>query len=216
MTAPGLGHLRYIFSGLANGILILAVCALVWLTGAIYCAVCARAGLDPLGDADRVDIPAAWLVLNLTLGAALIAGAVKVRRLSRRFGSAKSSEASAPQEHGRHIKRRFLQIALAEWTGVAAATLLGIFFHRQDLVWPGASLIICLHFAPLASLFRVRAYYFLAAVGSVFCLIALLTPAASMNTAHRLLLVGAGVGSAMWITAAYNVLAAHRLARSTR
>lgn len=125
-----------------------------------------------------------------------------------------SSQANAlAKEYGRRLRRRFLQIALAEWTGVVAAILLGIFFHRPDLIWPGASLIVCLHFAPLASLFRVRPYYFLAAAGSVFCVIAPFTPAASMNTAHRLLLVGAGVGSAMWMTAAYNVLAAHRLAR---
>jgi hypothetical protein len=214
VTPPTLDHQRYIFSGFANGILILAVCALVWLTGAIYCAVCAQAGLDPLGDANRVDIPAIWLILNLTLAATLIGGSVKVRRLSRRFEANESSQANAPlKEYGRRLRRRFLQIALAEWTGVVAMILLGIFFHRPDLIWPGASLVVCLHFAPLGSLFRVRPYYFLAAAGSVFCVIALLTPAASMNTAHRLLLVGAGVGSAMWMTAAYNVLAAHRLAR---
>jgi hypothetical protein len=220
VTAPTLDYRRSILNGFSLGILILAVCALIWLSGAIYCAVCARAGLDPLGDANRVDIPAVWLMLNLTLSAALIAGSVKVRRLSRRVApicasqANESSQVNAPMKaYRRRLKRRFLQIAVAEWIGVVAAVWLGSFFRRPDLIWPGASLIVCLHFAPLGSLFRVRAYYFLAAAGSVFCVIALLTPAALMNTAHRLLLVGAGVGSAMWITAAYNILAAHRLAR---
>jgi hypothetical protein len=214
VTAPTLDYRRSILNGFSLGILILAVCALIWLSGAIYCAVCARAGLDPLGDANRVDIPAVWLMLNLTLAAALILGSIKVRRLSRLFQANESSQANPPlKEYRRRLTRRFLQIAVSEWIGVVVAVRLGIFFHRPDLIWPGVSLIVCLHFAPLGSLFRVRPYYFLAAAGSAFCLIALLTPAASMNTAHRLLLVGTGVGSAMWITAACNILAAHRLAR---
>jgi hypothetical protein len=217
LTLPGLESRRYIFTGFANGILILAVCAFVWLTGAIYCAICARGGLDPLGDASRVDIPAIWLMLNLGLASALIVGSVKVRRLSRIVGTDESSQSSAPLlEYRRRLRRRFLQIAGIEWAGVVIAFLLGILFHRQDLIWPGASLIVCLHFVPLGSLFHLRPYYFLAAAGLAFCLIALLTPAASMNTAHRLLLVGAGVGFSMWITAAYNVFAAHRLARNPR
>jgi hypothetical protein len=206
---------RYIFEGFANGILILAVCALVWLTGAVYCAICVRAGLDPLGDASRVDIPAAWLMLDFGLAAPLIIGSVKVRRLSRTFRTAELSPVStALLEYRRRLRRRFLQIALTEWAGVSLAFLLGILFHRQDLIWPGASFIVCLHFVPLGSLFHLRPYYVLAAVGSVLCLIALLTPAAAMNTAYRLLLVGASVGFSMWITAAYNVFKAHRLARN--
>jgi hypothetical protein len=214
LTSPTLESRRYIFTGFANGILILAVCAFVWLTGALYCAICARAGLDPLGDASRVDLPAIWLMLNLGLAAALIVGSVKVRRLSRTLGTDESQVTAPLLEYRRRLRRRFLQIAWTEWAGVLITFLLGILFHRQDLIWPGASFIVCLHFVPLASLFHLRIYYLLAAAGSAFCLIALLMPAASMNTAHRLFLVGAGVGFSMWITAAYNVFAVHRLARN--
>ncbi|HEY6341484.1 MAG TPA: hypothetical protein VIY49_08340 [Bryobacteraceae bacterium] len=143
VTTPTLGYHRSILNGFSLGILILAVCALIWLSGAIYCAVCARVGLDPLGDANRVDIPAVWLMLNLTLAGALIAGSVKVRRLSRRVApicasqANESSQANAPlTEYRRRLTRRFLQIAVAEWIGVVAAVRLGIVFHRPDLIWP--------------------------------------------------------------------------------
>jgi hypothetical protein len=81
VASPTLENRLYIFTDFANGILVLAVCALVCLTGAIYCGICVRAGLDPLGNASRVDIPVIWLFLNLGLAAVLIAGSVKVRRL---------------------------------------------------------------------------------------------------------------------------------------
>ena len=154
LMSPALESRRYIFTGFANGILILAVCAFVWLTGAIYCAICARAGLDPLGDASRVDIPAIWLMLNLGLAAALLVGSIKVRGLSRTLGTDESSQASAPLlEYRRRLRRRFLQIAEIEWAGVLIAFLLGILFHRQDLIWPGASFIVCLHLRALGPCF---------------------------------------------------------------
>ena len=150
--------------------------------------------------------------MNLVFAAVLIAGSVKVRRLARTFQSVDPSSLRAEQQQYRRlVRRRFLQIAGAEWILVAAVVVLGIRFHRPDLIWPGTSLAVCLHFVPLASLFRVRPYYFLAAVGSLFCLIALFMPQASMNSAYRLFLVSAGVGAAMWITAAYNIAVAHRI-----
>lgn len=213
MTAPGQNQWRYVLNGFANGILILAVCAASWLMGAVYSAVCAQAGLDPLGATD-VDLPASWLLLNLLLAGVLIAGSVKVRRLSRRFKTLEPSSPGAEQrQYRRLIRRRFVQIALAEWILVAAVILLGIHFHRRDLIWPGVSLVICLHFAPLASLFRLQSYHVLAIAGSLFSSVALVVPRASMNTAYRLFLVSAGVGAAMWVTAAYNIVLAHRLAR---
>jgi hypothetical protein len=87
----------------------------------------------------------------------------------------------------------FIQSALLSpvvWWCVHTAT--------KDRLWPSIGLIVSLHFAPLARLFHVRAYYITALAGTVISLVGLLTGVADIQ---RLLWFGGAMAAVMWLSA---------------
>ena len=60
---------------------------------------------------------------------------------------------------GRQLSLFFRWIILAEWTLFGVVSFLCHHFHADELTAPLTGLIISLHFAPLAHLFRLPAYY---------------------------------------------------------
>jgi len=72
---------------------------------------------------------------------------------------------------------------------------------------------VSLHFAPIASLVRVRPYYLLAVCGSIVATAGLVMSPAVLSPTMRLIGVGAGMGMAVWTTAIYVLIRADRLVR---
>src|SRR5579864_4156915 len=58
--------------------------------------------------------------------------------------------------------RRFGLISAAEFAGCGVVLLLCIMFHRLDLLAAGISVVVGLHFIPLARLFGFPLYYWTA------------------------------------------------------
>jgi hypothetical protein len=205
---------RGFMKSLAGGMVVLAISAWLWLMAATWCAVCAQQGIDPFTPASNVDIPATWLLPSLAVAMPLILSAIRIRRRAHGFKWSDLYQAGTEYaSRGRRIRVRFLQIALTEWLLIAMAVLLGLHFHRIDLVWPGVSLIVSAHFAPLAHLFRLKPYYATALAGSLVSLAGLVIPSSSITTAHRLLVVSLGVGATMALTGGYFSVRAEELAR---
>jgi hypothetical protein len=91
----------------------------------------------------------------------------------------------------------FWWVFAAETAFVGASFWACLGFKRMELFWPSAGLIVSLHFVPLARIFRINAYYATGVAGALVSFIALL------GFAGRLLTVGLGMGSVLWLSAAY-------------
>ncbi len=116
------------------------------------------------------------------------------------------------RERTRKINRRFCWAIVGEILLVWLSIFLCYAFQRPDLTWPAIALAVSLHFLPLAHLFRLRPYYANAVFGSAVALAAILTPEAALSPSLRLQVLGIGMGTTVWITAAYAILNAGRLA----
>jgi hypothetical protein len=81
------------------------------------------------------------------------------------------------------------------------------YFHADELTAPLIGLVISLHFAPLARVFRLRTYYATAVFGAAFSILSIGLPAV------RLPVLGFGLGITMWLTALDSILRADQLAR---
>ena len=68
----------------------------------------------------------------------------------------------------------------------------------DELIFPSIGLIVSLHFAPLAHLFYVRAYYFTAIAGVIITLSAF----AGLTSIHHFAF-GAAMASVMWLSGWY-------------
>jgi hypothetical protein len=178
---------------------VLAFAGFVWFAWAISVFDSAVAG-------------ALWGALDAALAGCLIWAGLRVRRKALGF---KRSDLRAGSEEqraaNRRVSARFIWVALGEWTGIGVAAFATYHFGRGDLFPPAMSLVIALHFFPLASLFRLTVYRATASVGSLICLTALLMPAALLTPDSRLVLTAGGFGAVMWATAVYCALYSERL-----
>jgi hypothetical protein len=111
----------------------------------------------------------------------------------------------------RRIVRTFVLVGIGEGALCGLSAYLGVHFHREDLIWPAIGAAVSIHFAPLASIFRVRPYYVTGMCGAVVSCVALLAPHALLDAAGRWTFAGVGMGATMWVTAAYLILHANRL-----
>jgi hypothetical protein len=192
--------------GLSNGIFMLSFAGIVWLMLAAWSADWAWTGTHSPLDSPWLHGPFLPWGASLTVAIALMvfAGGLRVRRKSMGFSLAEIRNS----EEGRRQRLRKIRIAFAS-LGVVQGLLcwlcvwLGIHFDRLDLIWPGIGLVVSLHFLPLARLFRVRPYYLTAAAGVAVSLFAILVPQAALLPSLRLVILGAGMGGSLWITAAY-------------
>ena len=100
------------------------------------------------------------------------------------------------------------------WTALGQGVLIGtavwlcVHSGRNDLLWPAIGLITSLHFAPLAQVFHVRAYYVTALAGSLISFAALV----GLSTALRLAWFGGGMAAVMWLSAWYVIRHANHIA----
>jgi hypothetical protein len=134
---------------------------------------------------------ALYIVFLILLGFALI----DLRR-ARRCMKAGQADSRYFRDH---FRKQFRVISILEVAGIGVVVFLAAYFHRMDLLAAGISVVVGLHFLPLARLFRFPAYY---GTGIVVVLCGLL----SMIFLHGndiAFAAGIGTGLALWITAAY-------------
>lgn len=142
------------------------------------------------------------------------------RRVRRKACGFKRSDLRLGSEEERAANRRttsrFRWVILGEWSGIGIAAFATYHFGRGDLFPPAMSLVIALHFFPLAALFQLPVYRVTASAASIISMAALLMPATLLGPDSRLVLNGVGFGAVMWATAAYCVLYSRRLAATYR
>ena len=207
---------RQYMRGLSFGILVGSVAGFFWANLSAWSADCARAGLPPW---TREDVPLHYVPWVFWTGAAaaaaLIAGAVRVGKQARGFKLAELRGASERHRQlSRRITRSFLLTVAAEGAGCSAAALLGMHFHREDLIWPGVSAVVSLHFFPLARIFRNPSYMVTAVAGGILSIALLLVPASALAPAERVGLLGFVMTPLMWGMAARGIMRADWLARN--
>src|SRR5204863_7695123 len=136
-------------------------------------------------------------------------GERRVRRQASGFQIKEIGNGSdAERARTRRIQVGFRWVSLMEGGLAALAVFLCLHTHREDLIWAGIALGVGLHFVPLAHLVSVRPYYVAAAFSSLVAIAGLLVPEASLSPAARTAGVGIGMGTVIWITAAYASLRA--------
>ena len=123
-----------------------------------------------------------------------------------RKGNARAAFTAAPDSSWRLVRGRFHVITGMEAGGCALAVALALVWHRPELVALGISLVVGLHFLPLARLFRVRIYYL---VGRAIVLCDLLGWVFLRSTAITAS-VGVTTGLILWIVAIYALLQSRR------
>jgi hypothetical protein len=181
---------RQFMWGLSNGIMNLALAGLFWFGLAVV---------------SRGDFK--WAAPIVVVAALILAGAIQVRRKALGF---KRSDLKG--ERTKKINRGMLWAIVGEILLIWLSIFLCYAFQRPDLTWPAIALAVSLHFLPLARLFRMRPYYALAVSGSAVALAVILTPQAALSPSLRLQVLGIGMGTTVWITAAYAILNAGQLA----
>jgi hypothetical protein len=93
-----------------------------------------------------------------------------------------------------------LLIGLAVWWCVRA--------NLVDRIWPCIGLVVSLHLVPLARLFHVRAYYVTACAGGIASLVAF----TGIVRPYAVAYLGGAMACVMWLSAAYLVWNADRIA----
>ena len=185
---------RQFFWGLSNGIVVLAVAGGFFFGAG---AVSLRTGW----------LQMAGIAVTVICVASLLAGSRRIRKKADGFRMADLKTGSPEQRAlARKLGVFFRWIILAEWTAFGSVSFLCHHFGADELTAPLIGLVISLHFAPLARLFRLPAYYATALLGSAFAILSIALPAA------RLPVLGFGLGATMWSTATDSILRATTLA----
>ncbi len=110
-----------------------------------------------------------WLTVVIVLIGIILAAAGFSLLFAARNLSDHVDEAAA--QRGKRIGMWFGIVFGAEGLCIAIAAIICNAIHRFDLFFPIMSIIVGVHFFPLAALFEVKAYYI---VGALFCLLALI------------------------------------------
>jgi hypothetical protein len=186
---------RQFMWGLSNGVLVLTVAGGFWL------------GI--LGSIGRRPELAGTIAL---LGVALLLwGFVHLRRKSAGFSLSEMKNGTEAQRLSlQRIRRGFRWVSVLELVLVSIAVGSCEYFHRVDLMWPALGIAVSAHFAPLVNLFRVRLYYFTAAIGILGCSIGLVAFASPMNTIFTSSIMCLN----MWGTAAWLIVRSEAIAQS--
>ena len=176
----------------------------------IAAIVCTGFGFFWLGWGISAWRPTDTLLWILMYGVTIALVVVSVRTLRR--GKAEMKALNVPREefwqkHG----RRFKQINLFEGLGCGIVVALALGFHRKDMLAPGISLVVGLHFAPMARLLHFNAYYFTSAAIVLCDVLAVAFFQGDALTAASAL----ATGMVLWITGFY-VLALTRQFRERR
>lgn len=180
--------------GVSNAVLLFAVMGTFWL----------GLGLGPASY--RVGI-APWIAVLAVMAGGLIALTYKAVAIRRR-AAFRRSDLRRSDPATRCILAGLRVIGAIEALLVIGAVWLCNYLQRPDLVVPAIALAVSIHFAPLAHLLSVPAYYVTAAAGTLVSAAAMLAPLAG----SRPIWLGTGMAIVMWATAIYLVREADAIA----
>jgi hypothetical protein len=145
-------------------------------------------------------------VFQVGVSASIFWAAVRLRRRSGfTLGDFARGDQRQP-ETTRRILRVFCWIVLVQTVLIGSAVWWCVRTGAKDMIWPSIGLIVSLHFAPLAHLFHVRAYYATALAGVVISLSAF----TGLTDIHQLAFGGA-MASVMWVSGWYIIRNAEQI-----
>lgn len=147
---------RVTVRGLASGALIMTFFGTMWALGTAF-------RLSPLGR--NVLFP---LVGVLTI--ALVVADVHLLRAARRVATVSLPVARSTEKD---MGRRFALVSTLEIVSIIVASNVLAANNRDEFIPLAISLIVGVHFLPLAAVFQVPVYYLTGAVMSMFALVAL-------------------------------------------
>jgi hypothetical protein len=108
----------------------------------------------------------------------------------------------------RHIRAGFVWTTVGQTVLIGSAVFWCVCAHLEQMIWPSIGLVVSLHLVPLAKIFHVRAYYFTAGAGSIISLVAF----SGLTDPYGLIYLGGGMAAVMWVSAAYLLSNADRIA----
>jgi len=181
----------------SKGVLILGIAGTFWL----------GVGLGP--GSYRIGI-APWLAVLAAMVLALVAFVRAAQAIGRRSGF-RRSDLDRRDPATRRILAGFGVIGALEALLVISAVWLCKSFGHPDLVLPAIALAVSLHFAPLAHLLGVPAYYVTAVAGTVIASAVMLAPV----DGSRQTWLGAGMAIVTWATAIHLVRHANAIAAAS-
>jgi hypothetical protein len=122
-------------------------------------------------------------------------------RLRRRSGFTPGDLGRGDQQQQRELTQRILRafgwVILVQTVLIGSAIWWCVRAGAKDMIWPSIGLIVSVHFAPLARLFHVRAYYTTALAGTIVSLLAF----AGLTDILRFAWFGGAMAAVMWLSA---------------
>jgi hypothetical protein len=140
-------------------------------------------------------LPAARWVSFYVIFLVLLGLSIQALRLSR----PQVVKAGVSDDFRSRFSKQFRVICFFEGTACGVVALLAVTFHRTDLIAAGISLVVGLHFLPLARLFRMKSYY----VAGIAIIISDALSVYLFRGQDITLCVGLATGTALWLTALY-------------
>lgn len=138
--------------------------------------------------------------LQVAISGSILWAAVRLRHRSG-FTPGDVGRRGSPRQ--RWLTRRILSvfgwIVLFQTVLIGSAIWCCIRTGAKDMMWPSIGLIVSVHFAPLARLFHVRAYYATALAGTVISLVAF----TGITDIRRLAWFGGAMAAVMWLSGWY-------------
>ena len=141
------------------------------------------------------------------VAASLLAAGFLILQRARRLPNAPLDQAKRTR-----MKRVFRTVNLVQWLAIFAAILLLNLLHHAAYIVPAASIIVGLHFYPLARLFRTQSHYITGTLligWSIGCMAAL--PVTTMPA-----IVCLGNGAILLIASAISLLTAYKASAMPR
>ncbi|MHB8635373.1 MAG: hypothetical protein ACYC96_02755 [Fimbriimonadaceae bacterium] len=174
-------------SGAGIGALIMSVFGFTWLGWGF--------------SADSAFTPVEWVVLYIFAGALVWACAHAIRRDKSRAGER--------DEFWAKTGKQFTRLNIAQGVLCGIVVFFAVVGNRLDLLPLGISLVVGVHFLPLAAILRVPAYYatgIAIVAGDALCWTIFRSAALVMS-------VGVATGGILWLTAAYALFRAAQARR---
>jgi hypothetical protein len=176
--------------GLSSAALIMTIFGFVWLGWGFSVS---QAFTD--FSATRLLPAARWITFYVVFLALLGISIQALRRAHARW-----KVLAVPSDVLRsRFNKPFRAITFFEGTGCIVVVFLAVVFHRLDLLAAGISLVVGVHFLPLAWLFQFSAYY----VAGVAIMLCDLVSVAALRAEAITFAVGVATGVVLWITAVY-------------
>jgi hypothetical protein len=176
--------------GLALAALIMTIFGFIWL-GWGFSASAAFTDFSA-----NAALPATRWILFYVVTLVLLGVSIQALRKGKSRMKAVSTQ---PDEFWARTGRRFRTVSLLEGAGCGIVVLLAVVFHRMDLLAAGISIVVGIHFLPLARLMHFPPYY---AAGIAIILCDLLSVALLRQGAITFY-AGVATGAILWIMAIY-------------